>query len=63
MMMTRAEFTTPVAKENRKFRTKTMKLRVRGRFGDRFVAGAGEDGQARVFRVSGIDGGTLAEEE
>lgn len=54
MPVTLAEFTTEEAKANGK---------LRARFGDGFVAGAGEDGQARVFGVGRISGGALAEEE
>jgi len=54
MAMNRTEFTTEEAKAN-------VKLRVR--FGARFVAGAGEDRKAGIFGVGGIGGGALAEEE
>jgi len=52
--VTRAEFTTEEAKANGN---------LWARFGDGFVAGAGEDGKARVFGIGGIGGGALAKEE
>ena len=54
MAVTRAEFTIEEAKANGN---------SWARFGDGVVAGAGEDGKARIFRVGGIGGGALAEQE
>ena len=62
--MTRAEFTTEQAKENGNCKTRNWgELPVRFGFGDGFVAGAGEDGKAGIFRVGRIGGGALAKEE
>jgi hypothetical protein len=64
MAMTRAEFTTAVAKEHRTLKME-IGVQLADRFGrgGRFVAWACEDGKAGVFGVGGIGGGTLAEEE
>src|SRR5256885_799351 len=64
MAMTRAEFTTEEAKANGNCKTKTgSELPARFRFGDGFVARAGEDGEAGIFGVGRIGGGALAKEE
>jgi hypothetical protein len=62
--MTRAEFTTGAAKENRNFKGE-MEAESAGRVfrRGRLVAGAREDGEPRVFGVGGIGGGALAEEK
>ena len=54
MAITRAEFTTEEAKANGN---------SWARFGDGFVAGAGEDGKAWVFGIGRIGGGALAKKE
>ncbi len=62
--MTRAEFTTEVDKEKGKEETEIRRRSAGGlRRGERFVAAAGEDGEAGIFGVGGIGGGTLAKEE
>jgi hypothetical protein len=64
MAMTRLEFNTEEATANGNCKTKNgSELPVRFGFGDGFVARAGKDGKAGVFRVGGISGGALAEEE
>jgi hypothetical protein len=63
MAMTAMEFTTGVATETRNMKLEVWNTRRLTWGFCLFVTGAGENGEARIFWIGRIGGGTLAEQE